>query len=627
MKGDQTARVFEIHSPALLWRILPVVLSGLVLVATNANGAGVVLWDTGVPIAEKSGITDRTGWTAVPAELFAFEADPLKAASDPGYYGREYSFKGDAVVQNQHLTVVFASASGHVLLYSNAEPSTAGVSPGDNVHPGPKIAEIVLLIGNPQAGRIRRVEVLRNIGDEVVLEVAFAAEGSPEVAVDFAFGRDEIVGINPRGLLLGIRLLSPIEYGVVPGFIGDDLIFGPAEFGSSDVLHVPAESVFVGLLSGGDSELVMTWPKGGQRMALTSGADSRAAGRIESVDFSHDGESLYLAVLSAPGIWHREPLTPSFLEKDVALAWKPPFPARWKTQLLEAGLPTTFHFRDEPSQIWRGVPGSYQYPVWIDDGTAFYHLSKKVPPKGESVVYFLEGLNTPLSVSTPVDILKATLGRQAADSILDFPGRKLRTHHRRGGEGVHRACTCGCTEAIQAIFEAGQEAAKRDEVRDALDDMNFFVQRHVERIEEYQRFAGEMIQFLQATAASSQHRAFCEALEPIVQLIPEECRVQQENMKSPDHAADLTRRTLALTAQSDIGNLKAYLKLLDEWRAMGGAQDYVVARCHMIARRLFQEAGYAAAHDPRTVALAQEVRARCRQVLRNPDGYEIWANY
>ena len=66
---------------------------------------------------------------------------------------------------------------------------------------------------------------------------------------------------------------------------------------------------------------------------------------------------------------------------------------------------------------------------------------------------------------------------------------------------------------------------------------------------------------------------------------------------------------------------------LKAWRAMGGAQDYVVAQCHTITRKLFQEAGYGCVNDAKAVAVAQEIRARCRQVLRNPDGYEIWSDY
>ena len=334
------------------------------------------------------------------------------------------------------------------------------------------------------------------------------------------------------------------------------------------------------------------------------------------------------APLSAPGIWHREELKAASLEKDVALPWKRPFSARWKTQLSEAGVKTSFAFRGSKGTVWRGVPGSYNYPAWFDGENAYFHLSKKVPPKGEALIYFLEGQNTPLTVSTPVDVVKATLGRQLSESVLDPVGRKLRTHHRRGGDGVHRACTCGCTEAIQTVFEAKQEMARQDYVKEALGDMKFFVDCHVERIDEYQRFAAGMIQFLKAkTTASPELKPYLEGLEQIVQQIPQEYSVQKENMKSPDYMAELTRKTMSLTGSKSTNNLAAYMDLLKAWRAMGGAQDYVVAQCHTLTRKLFQEAGLGCVNDPKAVAVAQEIRARCKQVLRNPDGYEIWADY
>ena len=80
-----------------------------------------IIWDTGARLAEAANGENRTVWKAVPSELFAFEADPLKAASDPGYYGREYSFKGDAVVENRSLVAVFLSEKGRVTFYSKGD--------------------------------------------------------------------------------------------------------------------------------------------------------------------------------------------------------------------------------------------------------------------------------------------------------------------------------------------------------------------------------------------------------------------------------------------------------------------------------------------------------------------------
>jgi hypothetical protein len=109
--------------------------------------------------------------------------------------------------------------------------------------------------------------------------------------------------------------------------------------------------------------------------------------------------------------------------------------------------------------------------------------------------------------------------------------------------------------------------------------------------------------------------------------IGQEYEVQQENMKSLAYADDLSRRTLALTSRNSSTNLTAYLELGKAWRAMGGAQDYVLAQCHTLTRKLAQEAGYACVSQPEAAGLAREIRARCHQCLRNPDGYEIWADY
>jgi len=154
------------------------------------------------------------------------------------------------------------------------------------------------------------------------------------------------------------------------------------------------------------------------------------------------------------------------------------------------------------------------------------------------------------------------------------------------------------------------------------------VRCHVERIEEYQRFASELIAFLQTKAgAMPDLKPFLENLVAIARQIIQEYDVQKENMKSLAYADELTRQTLALTHQEDPNNLQAYLELLKAWRSMGGAQDYVLAQCHTLTRRLAQEAGYGCLDRPEAVAVAKTIRARCRECLRNPDGYEIWANY
>jgi len=109
--------------------------------------------------------------------------------------------------------------------------------------------------------------------------------------------------------------------------------------------------------------------------------------------------------------------------------------------------------------------------------------------------------------------------------------------------------------------------------------------------------------------------------------LPQEYDRQRENIKTLQYADDLAVKTKALTQKKDPANLPACLELGKQWREMGGAQDSVLGQCHVIARKLFQEAGYGCANQPQAVEIAKEIRRRCTECLRNADGYEIWPDY
>ena len=600
----------------------------LLVMSMNTRAAGgdekistIVIWDTTLPFNDSVDLQsvrtpreNRKSWKIVPTNPFALERDPVAAASDPGYSGLEYAFSGDAVVENEHLIVVFHSKKGSVAIYSKADTKS-------------KKLEFVPLEFKDSPAKITRCLILQNTGQDAALQVTFSSQGKNLSAI-FTFDRTGIVDIQPGEGMKGASLISSIEYGIVPSFIGDDLIFNPGDYASANTLYVPAENFFVGLLSGQNDMLVVTWPRAGQQMKLMLGDNQQKPRLVESIDFENDGKNLCLAVLSAPGIWHKEELKPTYLEKNVTIDWKRPFHAKWITQLSEGRVQTTYPFKESESRIWRGVIGHYTWPVWFSNDNACYRLSKKIPPKGESVIYFLESKDTPDSVLTPVDIMKETLGRQMADAILDAPGRKLRTHHRRGAEGVRRACTCGCTEAIQAVFDAGQEAQRKEYVEGAVDDMVFFVTQHMGRIGEYQAFARDMMEFLnQSRRSAGDLKPYLDKMEEIVQEIPQEYQNKLEVIMDLEYAGELARQTKVLTLKDEPSNLKAYEDLSIKWRRMGGAQDDLVAQCHRITRKIFQEAGYGCTASPKAVEIAEQIRARCRECLRNSDGYEIWPGY
>ena len=162
----------------------------------------------------------------------------------------------------------------------------------------------------------------------------------------------------------------------------------------------------------------------------------------------------------------------------------------------------------------------------------------------------------------------------------------------------------------------------------AVDDMFFFVTQHMERIKEYQDFARDMTTLLDQTKGSrGDLKPYLDRMQEIVQEIPSEYQRKLELIRSLEYAEELTRLTKALARKKAPENLKDYEQLSMKWRRMGGAQDDLLAQCHRIARKLFQEAGYAGTGSPEAAEVAREIRARCTKCLRNADGYEIWADY
>jgi len=150
----------------------------------------------------------------------------------------------------------------------------------------------------------------------------------------------------------------------------------------------------------------------------------------------------------------------------------------------------------------------------------------------------------------------------------------------------------------------------------------------MERINEYQDFARSMMKFLNLTSKSNPDLGpFLDDIKAITQQILEEYSRQKENIKTLEYADQLARKTKALTEKKDPKNLPTCSDLGRKWREMGGAQDYLVGKCHSITRKLFQETGYGCVNRPQAVRIAKQIRNRCRKCLRNPDGYEIWPDY
>src|SRR5262245_59204930 len=174
MKSNQAIRIGDSLLQQTAFVLLVWIGAGLAAVQHAKAATNVVIWDTGSRFADAIDVEKRDGWKVVPSELFSLEADPPKAASDPGYYGREYSIKGDAVVENRSLTAVFWSVKGRAVIYSKADATSPSGSSLGKSSLGRKILEFVPLQTKSQPASISRCEILRNAADEVALEGFFS---------------------------------------------------------------------------------------------------------------------------------------------------------------------------------------------------------------------------------------------------------------------------------------------------------------------------------------------------------------------------------------------------------------------------------------------------------------------
>jgi hypothetical protein len=560
----------------------------------DATGSDAVrLWDTLTPLQGPADVTQRRAWRAV-----------TTAASG--------HLQGDLVVETDGLLAAFASRLGKALLWGSAEPLPVetAVRPTELSGKQAVIASIAIAEQN----------------GVVIAEADFRAPGAEDLPITFAFTGDRIVAVRPEGSTRGVTLSAPIELAVVPSFVGDDLIYDPGDYPAATTLSVPSEHLLLGLLKGEGSMLVMAWQEAMPSIRLELSSAGRGQRSVEAVSFV-GGRGISLAMLGAPGIWHRERLDPSFLERDVAIQWRPPFPAVWLTQLYEDEVKTTFEFRHEREEHWRGGIGSYILPAWFSDGRAMLSLGKQIVPEGEAIIYFLERSDqTPEQVESPIDIAQRALAGDVLIGVLNADGRPTwwpqRPDATIGGE------TCNVTDVLKGIFDAGQEVEKQIIVRGGVEDMCFHLEVMFERNGRYYPFARDMIAYLDAQADAKPELApYLHEMRAIAEQMIATYDSARDSLRDMDYAHELGAKTVALAAEKRPDNRERMINLKQEWIGMGGAAEELSRREHSLARKLYQQAAYRAAGTPEGVAVAEEIRRRTKQCLQRPDSYEIWENY
>ena len=558
---------------------------------------------------------------------------------------RPFSFTGDACLANRHLAVVARRGADTLELYHR---SPGGVwSPSMRVWP---IGE-----AGRRGGAIAAFSAFEVYGDTVVLDVGFGDDGGERQTLRLSCRQDApFVESEGRDACVAVAAEARPAFTVVPDQFGNDLVLnwtqarpGPHRF--------PSEHTLLHFTHGGDAILMLAWLLPEQSVTVTPTTSGEFPPTVVTeVRYARDKcANVWLAPLTAPGIWHRKPVSELRKMPDATrLEWRMPFPARWRVDfrreqddLIDSWIATTklkngnwAYCNDNGSRtMWTSARGTFAYPAFIEHGTmnlvntvfrkafAWTHLPgvKDLTFKGAGVAlmypYERTG-DTPSAVHTPRDVVRLAL---EATPELDLHDRLAPANMPK-----HRfPATCAVTGRFEAVFNDEQEQQKRRSVLADLRRMNYFVLNKRERIDEYMDWVRGMESFCDETRAGQPGvaelvDAFAKTIDRISQTYT---KGRAADMKTPADCQAVVERVVALTdtpiSDDKIDEVK---ELGKQARRIGGAQDSVLGCMRQIVKELRQQAGYAmlGANNDEEFRVARDVRRRTMELLHRTCGHE-----
>ena len=472
-----------------------------------------------------------------------------------------------------------------------------------------------------KATSITSCRLLESSQNEARCQVAFATKTAPMEAT-FALTSSGAIRVQPSESMAGISVSARFSYGVLPSRHLDDNIYDANSYPSLTRLHIPSENLFMGLLQGGHRMLVCAWPSGEQavRLALAGAKDKR---RIEALELTLAGKEVFIGAFCAPGIWHGVPLRSSYVEQDVTLNWKPPFSAKWKTQLTELGTPTTFYYQGSRTRRWRPTIGFYIFPLFSQNGKVFLRLHKKLASKGKALIYALEGhertpysfltRNLPAEEQRTVTELHAVQDTYALDPSPIEGGWTMNTHCAGKSQLQHTTLAVG-SQSREAEFLDTHAGDREHECR-ALAKYSF--QRSLDHMTQ---LSEQLDGWLKQESANPAVLSFLRSLKDTLTAMQQEYRGRLGGDSSDHVAKNVQQAAQKLRAAIRAGG---GLELCPEILFHINALNYVISmdedlsrRFGTWGRRLFQQAGYACVNEPKAAEYAEKIRASLREQMR-----------
>jgi len=214
---------------------------GLAMVLLLAAGAlaaekpkegepAVTVWDT---CSRSSGgsaeLAKRDAWQQVAPEAWA-----------------KHAFKGDALVENDKLQMLFGVGCPGPSVYSR---SGVGGEPK-------RMVLIPLGAKREPCDTVASVKFLEKAGSEAIVEVLSQSKGGERARIVVSLGpAQNFVKVVPVGNVPALRVCARTRFAVMPDFFGDDMVLDSRR-SPGDRLFVPAENLLLSLAGEGRTILM-----------------------------------------------------------------------------------------------------------------------------------------------------------------------------------------------------------------------------------------------------------------------------------------------------------------------------------------------------------------------------------
>jgi hypothetical protein len=478
-----------------------------------------------------------------------------------------HKFRGDAVVLNDHVRLVFRASGGGVEVYSQ---SPAGLT---------RRATLTLLgvaRQPPTAMTARRI--VENGPAAVDLVATFAAAGGGTCQAKYRLTAGQmIVEVRPQEGTAALAVQADTRYMVVPDFFAQDMVFGPTL--KRPRLRLPAETMLLQLLADGHAQLICVWQSSRQEAVATASAGGAVPGIGGCEIQAAADKPIWVACLEAAELWHEESV-PGGAGKTPA--WTVTVPAKWRADLLQ---------------------DSSQARSWWFQGWDEKSLSFSLPERGKVLVYALDRSQaTPLTTFTPIDVLRNTLGVGPCQYILQT--EKLAADANPTPDYVMTWC--------EKQFSRNRQKKAAADIREQLTAMVEHLGHVQQRIEAYQRGFAEICRLCDEANAST--NAEVGILKDIVASSLSPAAAAQPTADTQQRARQLADQVAALTGKERAAAECEHLGT--QLRALGAAQDRLLASCRMQARWLKQSAAMLAEDHPDQAVLADKVRTHADRMLK-----------